>query len=74
MPRYAAQTNVSVEKSRAEVEETVRRYGADGYRHGWGDRDGKRIEQIEFSASNRHVRFTLVMPSPEEFADSDSEK
>jgi len=64
--RYAAETKVTVEKSRAEVESTLRRYGADGFRYGWADRDGKRIEQIEFTATDRLIRFTLVMPSKDD--------
>lgn len=66
MGRYAAETKVTVEKSRAEIEGTLRRYGADGFRYGWADREGKRIEQIEFTATNRLIRFTLVMPSKDD--------
>lgn len=63
MPKYANSTTVSTEKSRMEIETVLRRYGADGFRYGWADRDGTRVEQIEFSANQRVVRFTLPMPS-----------
>ncbi|MEX0718663.1 MAG: hypothetical protein WD066_18865 [Planctomycetaceae bacterium] len=70
MARYAANTSVRVEQSRAEVEGILRRYGAEGFRYGWTDRGGERIEQIEFAASDRVVRFILPMPSKDaaEFA------
>lgn len=63
MAKFAAQTSVSVEKSRNEIETILRRYGADGFRYGWADRGGRRLEQIEFTAKDRHIRFTLAMPS-----------
>lgn len=68
MTRYASDTKVSVEKSRMEIESTLRRYGADGFRYGWSDRDGKRVEQIDFSTHDRVVRFTLVLPSKDDRA------
>lgn len=64
--RYAEGTSVPVEKTRAEIEGILRRYGADGFRYGWLDRDGKRVEQIEFTANARHVRFTLALPSKDD--------
>lgn len=66
MGKFASNTSVSVEKSRAEVESTLRRYGADGFRYGWADRDGRRVEQIDFSTHDRLVRFTLVLPSKDD--------
>ena len=66
MPKYAKDTSVPTEKSRAEVESTLRRYGADGFRYGWADRNGIRLEQIEFTAQDRMVRFTLPMPSKDD--------
>ena len=33
--RYASDTEVSVEKSRSEIEGTLRRYGATGFLSGW---------------------------------------
>jgi hypothetical protein len=63
---YAEGTAVPVERSRAEIEGMLRKYGADGFRYGWMDRDAKRIEQIEFGARNRLVRFNMKMPSQHE--------
>ena len=33
--RYASRTTVTVERSKAEVEHILRRYGADQFLHGW---------------------------------------
>lgn len=55
---YAAQTTVSPEKSRAEIEGLLRKYGADQFVSGWGD--GQAV--IGFRASGRFVKFTLPMP------------
>ncbi len=63
---YAEGTAVPVERSRAEIEGMLRQYGADGFRYGWMDREQRRIEQIEFGARNRLVRFNMVMPSQDE--------
>ncbi len=58
MTRFAESTTVSSEKSRAEVERTVSRYGADGFMYGWTD--GNAV--VAFRMSNRHVKFVLPMP------------
>ncbi len=58
MSKYAESTQVSVEKSRGEIERTLQRYGADAF--GYLYRDGLSI--IEFSANGRHVRFRLPLP------------
>lgn len=58
MSRYAENTSVAVDASRAEIERTLTRYGADTFAYGWtGDK-----AQIQFAASNRHVRFILTLP------------
>lgn len=57
--RYAAGTEVAPERSRAEIEATLRRYGhADAFAYG---RDGDR-EIIGFRIYGRYVRFTVTMP------------
>ena len=59
---YAATTDVSVEKSQAEIQQIVRRYGADGYLSGWeADR-----AMVQFRAHARYVRFLLTLPNPSE--------
>lgn len=58
MPRYAEGTTVASEKSRAEIERTLRRYGADAFMY-FEDR-GRAA--IAFRAHDRHIRFLLPMP------------
>lgn len=58
MGRFAASTSVSVEKTRAEIELTLNRYGATAF--AYGSMPGKAM--IEFLASNRRVRFILPLP------------
>jgi hypothetical protein len=55
---YAANTEVPVERSRAEIERTLERYGATAFAYGW---DRARA-QIEFAASGRRIRFVLPLP------------
>jgi hypothetical protein len=55
MSRYAADTSVSAESSRAEIERTLRRYGADGFAYGW---EGSRAS-VMFAMQNRRIRFLL---------------
>jgi hypothetical protein len=57
---YAAGTTVPVEKTKAEIEATLRRYGASAFMHGW---DGDRV-MLQFRAQDRYIRFLLTMPSP----------
>ena len=58
MSKFAASTDVPVEKSKAEIEATVRRYGADGFMSAWADDRAT----IQFRCQNRHVRFTMDLP------------
>lgn len=58
MTRYAENTTVSVESSRAEIERTLSRYGAVSFAYGW---DQQRA-LIEFAVHNRRVRFVLPLP------------
>lgn len=57
---YADQTNVSVEKSRAELESIVLRYGAARFAS-MIDQESKEAT-IGFTINNRHLRFTLPLP------------
>ena len=65
MGKYAANTEVSEEKSRGEIEATLRRYGADAFSYGWEENRAL----IAFRANNRHIRFEISMPdrSDEQF-------
>lgn len=60
--QYAKTTEVTAERSRAEIEKTLVRYGATGFITGWA---GNRA-LVEFIASGRRVRFTIPMPDPED--------
>ena len=60
MPRYAEQTTVSVESSRAEIERTLTRYGASCFMYGWGNK----VASIQFEMHDRRVRFMLPLPDP----------
>lgn len=59
---YAENTSVSSEKSRAEIEHTLVRYGADQFMYGWNEHGAV----IQFRATGRFVKFVLPMPSKDE--------
>lgn len=59
MTKYAAQTDVSSQRSRDEIERILTRYGADQFIYGWKDE----AAVIGFRAHNRHIKFTLPLPS-----------
>lgn len=63
MPTYAKETDVSSDRSRAEIERTLSRYGATGFAYGW---DAGRV-MVAFQAHGRRVRFVLALPKPEDF-------
>lgn len=58
MPRYASSTSVAVEKSRAEIETVLTKYGAEAF----GYRTSQSAAMIEFAWQGRHVRFLLPLP------------
>jgi len=58
MTRYAERTEVASDRSRAEIERTLTRYGAEAFAYGW---QGGRAS-IMFELANRRVRFELPMP------------
>lgn len=58
MSRYAQDTKVSLDASRAEIERTLRRYGAGAFAYGWeGD-----VATVMFRLGARHIRFRLALP------------
>lgn len=63
MTRYAKDTSVSIESSKAEIERTLRRYGAEQFMSGWDQ--GKAM--IGFVVHGRHVRFVLPLPDRKEY-------
>lgn len=58
---YAATTTVPIERSKAEIESMVARYGARAFQSGWCD-DGRAM--VEFMAHNRRLRFVVNAPDP----------
>ena len=58
MTRYAADTSVSTEASRGEIERTLRRYNASSFAYGWDATSAT----VMFEANGRRVRFALPMP------------
>lgn len=66
MSRYASATTVSTEKSRAEIERILRRYGADAFSYGWEDSPQGARAVIMFRARGRNIRFDLPLPSKSE--------
>lgn len=64
MSLYAAETKVPIEKTRAEIEAIVRRYGADGFVSGW---EGERAF-VSFRCEARYVKLKLTLPARDEAA------
>jgi hypothetical protein len=58
--QYAAETSVSSEKSRMEIERILRKYGADEDEFGYAT--NSRRAQIQFSKGGRMVRFVVPLP------------
>src|SRR5687767_10538051 len=58
MTRYAAETEVSPERSKMEIEQLLRRYGADEFISGWG----KDYAMIGFRYQKIAIRFILPYP------------
>lgn len=58
MARYADRTEVSSDRSRVEIESTLKRYGASRFGYGWDENSAV----IMFQIGNRQVRFNLPMP------------
>jgi hypothetical protein len=62
MSRYAARTTVTPQKSRAEIEAVIKRYGATGFNSGWQGEDVR----VEFLCKDRHIRFVMREPPGEQ--------
>lgn len=56
--RYAANTDVTADRSRGEIERILARYGASSFMYGWDA--GRAV--LAFTADGRQVRFVLPMP------------
>lgn len=55
---YAESTSVSSEKSRAEIDRVIGRYGAEQFAYGWDQ--GRAM--VGFKMHNRQIRFILPLP------------
>jgi len=58
MPHYAEETKVSADKSRAEIDRILQRYGADQFMYGWSGAEAV----VAFKAHGRAIQFKLKMP------------
>ena len=59
MPRYATETTVPIERSKAEIESMVSRYGASEYVSGWK----ATAHWIGFRLNDLLIRFVLPIPN-----------
>jgi len=62
MSAYAEGTSVAPEKSRAEIERTLQRFGADEFAYG----SSRQRTVVGFSAHGRQIRIELALPDPAE--------
>ncbi len=60
---YARNTTVSAMRTRNEIEETLERYGADGFAYATQGN----LATIIFAMENRRIRFVQELPDPENF-------
>lgn len=63
MTKYAAKTGVPVARSRAEIEDTLKRYGAGAFMY--GTRETNVV--IGFEVNKRQIKMTMTMPALKEF-------
>ena len=68
MQHYALKTDVSAERSKAELEELLRLYGASAVASGWTD--GHAF--LAFTLCERTVRLRVPMPSTSDFSHTES--
>lgn len=64
MGKYAENTSVPSDRSRAEIEKTLMRYGASGFMYG----TSQKMAMVMFEMENRRVQFRLHLPDRSEFA------
>ena len=61
MPKYASQTSVSGDRSRSEIERTLKRYGADSFMYGTRGSTAA----VQFEVKGRRILFRLELPDPD---------
>lgn len=62
MPTYAKGTDVSVSRSREEIERSLSRFGATAFNYGWMNG----AAAIQFVLGNRQIRFVMKLPKKTE--------
>jgi hypothetical protein len=60
MAKYAATTEVPADRSRAEIEATLTRFGATAFAYGWSADHS--VAQVMFEMDGRRVKFSLTVP------------
>jgi len=60
---YAEQTSVSAAKSRADIEHTVSKYGANQFLYGWKET----AAVVGFTMCDRQIKFILDMPDKADY-------
>lgn len=68
MTRYASRTDVPVDRSRAQIEKLLERYGASSFMYGWEST----VAVVAFQYDRWTIRFRLPMPAKEEFAKTET--
>jgi hypothetical protein len=64
MSKYAEGTEVTAERSKAEIERLIARYGGDLISFGWRN---ERAAVVGFRWRERMIKFEVAMPDPKEF-------
>lgn len=64
---YARETQVPIERSKAEIEKILMRYGATGFAYAARNDAGNEQAVIIFQVKDRRVRFNLPLPRMSEF-------
>lgn len=64
---YASQTSVSVERSKAEIERTLQRYGASQFIYGWDQQEAVIGFVVRSDEQARQVRFKVKVPELSDF-------
>jgi hypothetical protein len=66
--RYAAGTDVPQDRSRAELERVLQRYGATGFAYAWSTDTTPAATLVEFVVRGRRVRLTVPLPDRSEYS------
>lgn len=66
MSRFAERTDVPADRSRADIERELIRYGANGFGYHWEKREQRMFATIVFQFKERRIRLDLPMPTERE--------